>query len=149
MPVSRPEPTRGQLRVWLKWALQSGLLEKLPERCDLEGPHDSRTPRDVAHALLAALQDPESSRQDRADAMAEAQRFQAWVDRRLKANRQLLLAERASEHADRGWLERWARAEEMRQHQEREERSAAPAAAPPVKPRWDSMWDAELDGGVA
>src|SRR4051812_7613853 len=84
MSVSRQEPTRGQLRVWLKWALQSGLLEKLPERYDSEGRLDSPSPRDAAHALLAVLQDPESSRQALTRAGDEARRFRSWVDGRLK-----------------------------------------------------------------
>lgn len=134
-------PTRGQWRVWFRWILQSGLLEKLPARCDLEGHGGGETPGELARRLMAAIQDPELDRRARIKVLAEAQGFRAWVEDQLKANRKFLLAERAAETMDRGWLERWAQAE-----LERRGREAAGPAAPAVKPRWDPMWDNELDG---
>jgi hypothetical protein len=134
-------PTRGQLRVWLKWVTQSGLLEKLPARYDPDGQGGSRAPGDVARSLLIALQDPESSGQTRAELTAETLRFQSWVENRLKWNRRAILAECAGEHPERESLDRWARAEIRRM-----ERTAPPQPSPTVNPKCDPMWDGELDG---
>lgn len=140
MPHSRPRPTRGPLRVWLRCVLQSSLLEKLPPQYDVEGEHDSTTPEAVARRLLAALSDPRISRKDLNAILVQAEEFRSWVDRRLKANRRLLLSEQASADVDRGWLERWAMAEIRRQER------MAPAPGLPPSPRQDPMWDVELDG---
>ena len=37
MPRPEASANRHQLRVWIKWALESGLLDKLPLLCDAEG----------------------------------------------------------------------------------------------------------------
>ncbi len=141
--MSKPEPkwTRGQLRIWLKWVLQSGLLDRLPPHYDPEGASQPATPEEVARRLLAGLQDPELKGPALAPVMAEARQFHDWVQARQKKVRQLILAERDSANLDPNWLENWAVA-----------MIGAPGQDPPglarrgAMPRPDPMWDEDLDG---
>src|SRR5262249_95631 len=62
MPTSQPGANRHQLRVWLKWAIESGLLDRVPPRYDPEGSGDPQPIADYARPLLAELKERESSR---------------------------------------------------------------------------------------
>ena len=75
--MSKPEPkwTRGQLRIWLKWVLKSGLLDRLPPHYDAEGASRPATPEEVARRLLAGLQDLEQKGPALAPVVAEAHSF--------------------------------------------------------------------------
>ncbi len=141
--MSKPEPrlSRGQWRVWLKWVLQSGLLDRLPPRYEAEGASNVSTPEEVARELLTRLQDAELRGLSLAPVMIELQLFRSWVESRQKRTRQLILAEHASANVARNWLENWAEAMIS-------EPSAAPPSLSPrgVMPRFDPMWDENLDG---
>ena len=56
-PMSKPEPraNRHQLCVWLKWAIESGLLGKVPPRYDPDGSGEPEPTEDYARRLLAEL----------------------------------------------------------------------------------------------
>src|SRR4051795_4721241 len=103
-----PKPTRGQLRVWLKWAVQSGLLDKLPPSYDLDEQADSAATEQVARQLLAELRDPDSSRRPISRITADVERFRRWVESRQRISRQIILNELETARADPAWLENWA-----------------------------------------
>jgi hypothetical protein len=92
--MSKPENglSRGQAQVWLKWVAESGVLDKLPPTYDDDGP--SCDPASYARYLLAALRDPDFIGRPVADVLADVRRFRAWVERRQKQARQIILSER-------------------------------------------------------
>ena len=45
MPRPKPGPNRHHYRVWIKWVLESGLIDRLPPRYDFA---ESESPRDTA-----------------------------------------------------------------------------------------------------
>jgi hypothetical protein len=55
MPQHEPVTNRHQLRVWLKLALETGLLDKLPPRYDPDGSGDPRPTGDYARQLMIEL----------------------------------------------------------------------------------------------
>ena len=60
MPKPQPSPNRHHFRVWVKWVIESGTLEKLPRTYD---PDESQPPRMTEHyaqELLADLRDPDA-----------------------------------------------------------------------------------------
>ena len=141
--MSKPEPklTRGQLRVWLKWVLQSGVLDRLPPQFDAEGTSRPSAPEEIARRLLARLQDPELSGRTLAPVVAEVRQFRDWVQARQKLTRQIILSELVTANHDRAWLENWAAA--MIGGGDH-----SPSPRPPrgLPPRSDPMWDDDLDG---
>jgi hypothetical protein len=143
MPNPEPRLARGQLRVWLKEAIRSGFLDKLPPRYEAEGMSTSDPPatEPVARCLLAELQDPGSARRTLAEIVADVRRFQGWVQARRKHSRQAILAEVESANSDPSWLESWATAMTGATEQVR-------CRTPPrkIRSRSDPMWDEELDG---
>lgn len=95
MPNNEPVGNRHQLRVWLKLALETGLLEKLPPQYE---PDDSQRPQSTeqyARQLLAELKDPDASKRPLRQIIADARRFRDWVDFRRKVNVRNILADGA------------------------------------------------------
>src|SRR5689334_759149 len=95
-----PKPTRGQLRVWLKWAVQSGLLDKLPPNYDLDEQSDPAATEQVARQLLAELRDPDSSHRPVSRIKADVDLFRRWVESRQRISRQIILNELETARAD-------------------------------------------------
>jgi hypothetical protein len=141
MPKPESKPTRGQLKVWLKWAVQSDPLEKLPPRCDLEDLADPPDTEEVAHRLLAELRDPESNRRPISRITADIERFRRWVETRQKINRQLILTEVESARTGPELLETRRAVVNRSDDQER-----GRTARRRIAPGSDPMWDQDLDG---
>jgi hypothetical protein len=138
-----PKPTRGQLRVWLKWAVQSGLLDKLPPSYDIDEQADPAATEQVARRLLAELRDPESQGRPISRITADVDRFRRWVESRQRISRQIILTELETARADPAWLENWASASaHIREQENRRGRTSRPS----IVPRSDPMWDQDLDG---
>ena len=137
-----PTPTRGQLRVWLKWAVQSGLLDKLPPSYDLDEQADPAATEQVARQLLAELRDPDSSRRPISRITADVDRFRRWVESRQRISRQIILNELETARADPAWLENWAPPSAYADEQENRGRTSRRR----IVPRSDPMWDEDLDG---
>jgi hypothetical protein len=144
MPTSQPGANRHQLRVWLKSAIESGLLDRVPPQYDPDGSGDPQPIEDYARRLLAELKDPESSRRLLREILAEAQQFREWVQYRQKMSRRIILGQWDSEGAADWVPERLAPARTDRQKRpapvEREDAGARPDP--------DPMWDLWLDGGI-
>lgn len=142
MPQNESGGGRHPLRVWLKLALESGLLDRIPSRCDPEGIGTPRPTEEYARALLVELKDPESSDRTLSEIVAAARRFRAWVEFRQKVSRRMILGQWQSEGAAEWTPERRppARAHRMKRP------DATDPDQPPARPRSDPMWDDWLDG---
>lgn len=149
MPRNESASGRHPLRVWLKLALQSGVLDRIPPRCDPDGTGTPRPTEEYARALLAELKDPESSDRTLTEIVASARRFRDWVEFRQKISRRMILGQWTSEGAAAAGAADWMP----------ERRTPAAARAPrmkrpdptdpddaPARPRSDPMWDDWLDG---
>jgi hypothetical protein len=133
-------PNRHQVRVWIRWAIESALLEKVPALCDAEGCEAPEPTVQYARRLLAELRDPDSSRRTLNQIMADAHAFQRWVEARQKRSRQLILAE-----LHPGKLGDWA---PQRRFTGTAGTEARPEPTPRkfASPRRSPMWDEWLDG---
>ncbi len=139
MPRPEASANRHQLRVWIKWALESGLLDKLPLLCDAEGCEPPQRTDRYARGLLAELRNPGSSTRPLKQIMADARQFQMWVDSRQKHCRRIILVEMHP-----GNLGDW-----MPQRQSSnpagQEEEPRPTMRKPPNPRRNPMWDDWLD----
>jgi hypothetical protein len=142
MPDLEPRLTRGQWRVWLKWVVQSNVLERLPPVYDAETADHGRNTEEVGRRMLSRLDNSERGREALLELQRDLPRFRHWVESRLKQSRKIILSERESGRVDRAWLERESAAMSLIP----ERRASRPAAPPRVPPRWDPMWDEALDG---
>lgn len=133
---------RHALRAWLKLAIQSGVLGRVPPRYDPDGSGVPRPTEDYARGILAELKDPESSGRPLRDILADARRFRDWVEYRQKVSRRMILGQWGTEGAA-------ARVPEVRPSP-RAGREKRPRAADldEARPRSDPMWDDWLDGGT-
>ena len=141
--MSKPEPklTRGHLRVWLKWVLQSSLLDRLSPRYDAEGASKPLAPEEVARRLLARLQDPQLSGSTLASVVAALRQFRDWVQARQKMSRQVILSDLESANHSPFWLENWAAAMSGGADDR-----PSPTHPQKLMPRSHPMWDEDVDG---
>ncbi len=144
MPAAQPGANRHQLRVWLKSAIESGLLDRVPPRYDPDGSGDPQPTEDYARRLLAELKDPESSRRLLTEILAEARRFREWVEHRQKMSRRIILGGWDSEGAAAWVPERLAPTPTRPAREERPARIDREDAG--GRPDADPMWDVWLDG---
>jgi hypothetical protein len=84
MPKQEREPNRHHLRVWIKLALENGVLEKLPPKMRMEGNAEPQDVAQYARQLLEELTDLDSSQRALKEILADARRFRAWVEARQK-----------------------------------------------------------------
>lgn len=140
MPKHEAAPNRHHVRVWIKWAIESGLLEKLPPVCDAEGCATPQPTDQYARKLLAELRDPDASRRPLKEIVADAQRFRRWVEARQKSCRQLILTE-----LHPGNLGDWVPQRRSENIASTEERRQQIPRKPP-NPRRNLMWDDWIDG---
>jgi hypothetical protein len=138
MPKSSPPPKPNPLRVWLKQAIQSGALERIPSHYPVG--RGSRDTLDYAGELLAELRDPDTSPRPLNEIVADAIRFRQWVESRQQISRRIILAE--SRPGD-GFDPRPPQPSRDDHHRPAARESSAPR---PVPPRSDPMWDEFLDG---
>ncbi len=138
----KPEPraNRHQLRVWLKWAIDSGVLDRVPPQCDPDGSGDPQPTEDYARGLLAELKDPESSRRTLIQILADTRQFRDWVEYRRKVSRRMILGQWDSDGA--------AALPPESRPPVRPDREKQPVRIDRegVRPKSDPMWDDWLDG---
>jgi hypothetical protein len=138
----RPDPpaSRGRLRVWLKMALQTGVLDRVP---DHHGP-SGRSTLEYARDLFSELQSAHLSTQPPAALLTEIRAFREWVEARQRTSRRAILAEPSREDL-------------MSYRLGRPKKPTAPAALPSIQsPRrrsdtadtpvnLDPLWDRWMD----
>jgi hypothetical protein len=142
MPAPQPGANRHQLRVWLKSAIESGVLERVLPQCDPDGSGCPQPTEDYARGLLAELKDPNSSERPLREILAEARRFRDWVEYRQKMSRRIILGGWDSEGAAARVPERLALARPERQR--RPTRAGRDEAG--SRPHDHPLWDEWLDG---
>jgi len=140
MPKQEPGANRHHLRVWIKWALESGVLDKLPPLCDAEGCETPQPTDQYARGLLAELRNPDSSTRPLKQIIADARQFRLWVEARQKHCRRIILAE-----IHPGDLGEWLPQRQSSNPTDREEGPETTTLKPP-SPRRNPMWDDWLDG---
>ena len=84
MPKPQPGPNRHHFRIWIKMAIQSGLIEKLPPLYEPIGNQSPFQTEAYARRLLTELRDPEASRRPLKEIIADARQFKTWVESRRK-----------------------------------------------------------------
>jgi hypothetical protein len=139
MPTKDHGTGRHPLRVWLKLAIESGLLDRVPPRYDPDGSGDPQPTQEYARQLLAELKDPESGGRLLKEILADARRFREWVEYRQKVSRRMILGQWETEGAA-AWMP------EVRPSP-RPDRDKRPRRIDPgeARPRTDPMWDDWLD----
>lgn len=140
--MARPEPSasRGELRAWLKTAVRSTMLDRVPPDYEPEGPGSGGPTRDHARDLLARLQalDPGTSPPD--GVLSEIRAFRSWVEARLKTSRRLILG---GASGDEGAVHRLGT---EKRPAPRAEPTPARHPGPGPRPEHDPLWDRWLDG---
>jgi hypothetical protein len=93
--MSKPEsgPNRHHFRIWVKMAIQSGLIDRLPPRYEPDAYQDSVKTGEYARQLLVALQELDSSGRTLKEIIGDARRFRSWVESRRKDSRRRTLVE--------------------------------------------------------
>ena len=145
MPKPQPSPNRHHFRVWVKWVIESGTLEKLPRTYN---PDESQPPRMTEHyarELLADLRDPDARKRPLKEIIADARQFRAWVESRRKDNLRLLLIDSRPEQRI---VEIPPRRHRSAPHNERPPLRTARTEQPDANPRLNPMWDDWVDRSV-
>ena len=93
MRKPEPGPNRHHFRIWIKMAIQSGLIDKLPPHYEPDGTQRPLRTDEHAHHLLAELRDPEASRRTLKEIIADVRQFKSWVESRQKDDRRRSLVE--------------------------------------------------------
>jgi hypothetical protein len=77
----KPEPSasRGELRVWLKTALRSGVFDRVPSDYARPGSCAVVAPKDYADDLLAELQTFDPDSRQLAEILQDIREFRRWV----------------------------------------------------------------------
>jgi hypothetical protein len=139
-------PNRHHFRVWIKQALESGLLDKVAPLYDPEGCMAPQPIDQYARGLLAELRDPGSSTRPLKQIIADARQFRIWVEACQKRSRRIIMTEiNNGDIRDLANLDNWF-------PQKRPANTAAPdesSASTPLKtphPRRNPMWDDWVDG---
>jgi hypothetical protein len=141
MPAQEFSGNRHRLRVWIKWAIESGLLEKLPADYQSEGLGSTVGTERYARGLLAELRAPDLSKRTIRQIVADARQFQLWVEARQKDYRRLVLREQGSERAREVVPARTAPRGAQQEAIKPLRRSVNPAN-PRINPMWDDWLDA-------
>jgi hypothetical protein len=140
MPGQALSANRHPLRVWIKWALETGLFEKLPSEY---APAESKTAHGTisyARDLLAELRNPDSSKRTLQQIIADARHFRTWVEARQKDYRRLVLRENGSQRLH------WAVPAETRpsisvDREIKPGQTRTRSASPRSNPMWDDWLD--------
>ncbi len=144
MSSSDNAPNRGQARVWLKYVVTSGVLDRLSSQYDHEG--DVNDPRSDVLDLLNELRDTDAAGRPVVEILTDVRRLCAWVEGRQKDARRIILAEGGP---DDGVIDRLIRrrddsrssgAHAQRPMEPQPRRPAAPS------PRSHPLFDDWLDG---
>jgi hypothetical protein len=98
MPKPEAGPNRHHFRIWIKMALQSGLIDKLPPIYEPDGFQNALRTDQYARHLLAQLRDPDASHRTFKEIIADARRFNSWVETRRKDARSRMLMDSRPEY---------------------------------------------------
>jgi hypothetical protein len=93
MPKPESGPNRHHFRIWIKMALQSGLIDKLPPLYEPDKFQNPLRTEEYARQLLAELRDPDASGRNLKEIIASARQFKSWVEARRKDGRHRALIE--------------------------------------------------------
>ena len=144
-PMPKPEPgqNRHHFRVWIKMAIQSGLIDKLPpvyEPCGSQGTENTDA---YAHQLLTELRDPDASRRMLKEIIADARQFKTWVEARRKDGRLRMLVESRPEERIIEMPPGRPRpaTDGERRPSRRPQRTDEPDTSPKLHPMWDDWID--------
>lgn len=139
MPKPEPVPNRHHFRIWIKMAIQSGLIDRLPPTYNGDGfQHPLRTD-EYARRLLAELRDPEASHRTLKEMIASARQFKNWVEARRKDSRHRALMEGRPEERIIDIPPGRPRA--APEHERRPRRTQQPDTNPKLHPLWDDWID--------
>lgn len=133
-----PPPKPNQLRVWLKQAIESGALERIPSQYPLAS--GSRDTFEYARGLLAELRDHAANARPLEAIVKDARQFRAWVETRQQVSRRIILAE---SRAGEGFETEFTQPAPEDPPRLRGETRPAPRSK---SPRPEPMWDDWLDG---
>jgi hypothetical protein len=137
MKQPTPPPKPGPLRSWLKLALRSGALERIPRHFP-DGAHGPVDTIDYARELLESLNEAAANPGSMPEVALAAAQFRDWVESRQQISRRIILAEsRPGEGIER------APERPPTSPGGRMPRSVRPSSP---SPRSDPMWDDFLDG---
>jgi hypothetical protein len=142
MPKSEPGSNRHHFRIWIKMALQSGLIDRLPPMFEPDGFQTALKTDEHARQLLAELRDPDSSRRTLKEIIASARQFKSWVEARRKDSRHRALVEgRLEERVIEMPPGRPRALPRDDRRPRREQRTNQPDASPKLHPMWDDWID--------
>jgi len=142
MPKSKPGPNRHHFRIWIKMAIQSGLIDRLPPVYEREGFQNPLRTDEYARQLLAELRDPDASRRTLKEIIVSARQFKNWVEARRKDNRHRALQESRTE--ERVIEMPPGRPRATPEHERRPRRTQQPDQSdtnPKLHPLWDDWID--------
>jgi hypothetical protein len=143
-PMAKPEPApnRHHFRVWIKMAIQSGLIEKLPPLYDSQRFQSPLGTVEYARQLLAELRDPDASTRMLKEIIAEARQFKSWVEARRKDSRLRILVEgRPEERIIDMPPGRPRPSTDPERRPRRSQRNNDPDTCPKLHPMWDNWID--------
>jgi hypothetical protein len=142
MPKPEPGPNRHHFRIWIKTAIQSGLIDKLPPHYEPDGTQRPLRTDEHAHHLLAELRDPEASRRTLKEIIADVRQFKRWVESRQKDDRRRTLVEgRPEERIIEMPPGRPRAADDANRRPRRTRRTDPPDTNPKLHPMWDEWID--------
>jgi hypothetical protein len=138
----QPGPNRHHYRIWIKMAIQSGLIEKLPGRYPHAGSQSPVEAVDYARRLMIELRDPDASGRTLREIIADARQFKSWVEARRKDDVKRTLIESRPE--DRIIEMPPGEPRAAAYHEQRPRRSRQPDP-PDTNPKLHPLWDDWID----
>jgi hypothetical protein len=142
MPKPETSPNRHYFRIWIKMALQSGLIDRLPPVHEPAGAHGSLRTDEYARQLLAELRDPDASRRTLKEIIASARQFKGWVEARRKDSRhRALMEDRPEERVIEMPPGRSRVLPPDERRPRRDHRTNQPDPSPKLHPMWDDWVD--------
>jgi hypothetical protein len=138
MPRAEQNTNRHHLRVWIKLALETGVLDKVPRQLMLDDLTEPCDAPEYARQLLADLKDPQSSRRTLAQILADARRFRQWIEARRKDSVRLILTGRQPGDSSR-------RENLLKSRSIVHERPRAAREPSKPEPALDPLWDKWVD----
>jgi hypothetical protein len=142
MPKPEAGPNRHHFRIWIKMALQSGLIDKLPPNYEPDGFQNALRTDQYARHLLAELRDPDASHRTLKEIIADARRFKSWVETRRKdARSRMLMDSRPEDRVIEMPPGRPRTAIDQERRPRRTQRMDRPDTNPKLHPMWDDCID--------
>jgi hypothetical protein len=142
MPKPEAGPNRHHFRIWIKMALQSGLIDKLPPVYERGGVQNPQRTDQYARHLLAELRDPDASHRTLKEIITDARQFKSWVETRRKDGRsRMLMDSRPEDRVIEMPPGRPRAASPNEEGPRRTPRTNQPDPNPKLHPMWDDWID--------